>query len=289
MKLRLLIVLLFFSFCQNGSSAITIGLLDDIKSSYIAVSEDGRAIDGNTGKILFPVRKMYRYDIKSTKRGVFVKLSDRRYYNIRTNNLIIVPGTNGFVSTKEKWYRGNLIIKEGDDGFTVINDVSLEEYLLGVVPSEMPSSWNIEALKAQAVVARSYALANLGKRLRFGYDLKDTPEDQAYGGASGEKNRTTQAVLATKGKVLVYDGKVINACYCASAGGRTRLSSEVWNTTPVPYFHSVYSFDSEIKKKGHGVGLSQYGANFLAKTGCNAYQILNYFYRDVALGTLKSN
>lgn len=288
MRLRLLIVLLTFTFCHNASWALTIGLVDGARSSYVAVSEAGQAIDGKTGKVLLPIQEMCRYDIKESRRGIAIRLSDRRFYNTGTDYLIITSGNNGFVSSKEKWYRGNLIVKKTDDGLTIINDIGLEDYLLGVVPAEMPASWDTEALKAQAIAARSYTLANLGKRIAWGYDLKDTPEDQAYNGASGEKEKTTRAVFDTKGKVLVYDGKVINASYCASAGGRTRLASEVWNRE-LPYIHSVLSYDDEIGKKGHGVGLSQYGANFLAKNGYNAYQILNYFYRDVALGTIQSN
>lgn len=288
MRLRLLIILLIFVFCQNASFAITIGLIDGARSSYVAVSETGQAIDGITGKVILPIKEMCRYDIKESRRGIAIKLDDGRFYNTGTDYLIISSTSTGFVSTKGSWYRGNLIIKQTDDGLTIINDLGLEDYLLGVVPAEMPASWDIEALKAQAIAARSYTLSNLGKRSLSGYDLRDSAEDQVYKGASVEKEKSTKAVMDTKGKVLVYSGKIINACYCASAGGRTLLASEVWNKE-LPYIHSVFSYDEEIGKKGHGVGLSQYGANYLAKNGYNAYQILNYFYRDVALGTLKSN
>ena len=144
----------------------------------------------------------------------------------------------------------------------------------------MPSSWNIEAHKAQAIAARSYALANLGKRASRGYDLKDTPEDQAYGGASAEKARTNKAVEDTKEIVLIYDLKIIPAFYSASAGGHTKSSGDVWMKN-LPYLQSVPSFDDRIKKNGHGVGMSQHGANNLAQSGYNAYQILQYFYRGV--------
>jgi len=287
MRFKLIITIFVFILCQNISSAITIGLSNGERSTYIAVSELGQAIDGMSGKTILPIKEMCRYDIKESRRGIAIRLDDGRFYNTGTDYLIITSAPTGFVSTKEKWYRGNLIIKKTDDGLVVINDIGLEDYLLGVVPSEMPSSWDIEALKAQAIAARSYALANLGKRSALGFDLKDTAEDQVYKGASSEKDRTTKAVLDTKGKVLVYQGKIINACYCASAGGKTKLASEVWNKE-VPYIHSVLSYDDEVGKRGHGVGLSQYGANFLAKNGYNAYQILNYFYNNVALGTLKS-
>lgn len=87
-------------------------------------------------------------------------------------------------------------------------NIPLEKYLRGVVPSEMHSSWEHEAHKAQAIAARSYAIANRGKRAKYGYDLKDTPEDQAYGGASAEKTNTNEAVEETSGIVLVCQGKM---------------------------------------------------------------------------------
>lgn len=287
MKLKLIISLVIIFICQNAGFAITIGLVDKARTSYIATSDEGQLMDGNSGKVLFPIQGMCRYSLKNSRNSIAIRLDDGRYYNTRTNYLI-VSCINGFVSTKNKWYRGNLIIKRTDDGLTIINDVGLEDYIAGVVSAEMPASWDIEALKAQAVAARTYAIANLGKRNSLGYDLKDSPEDQAYNGASGEKTKPCQAVVETRDKVLVYGGKVITAYYCASAGGKTKLASEAWGKN-LPYIHSVYSYDDEVGKKGHGVGLSQYGANYLAKNGYNAYQILNYFYNNVSLGTLKSN
>ena len=170
------------------------------------------------------------------------------------------------------------MIQNKNGQLTVINNVPLDDYIKGVVPSEMPSSWDVEAHKAQAIAARSYALANLGKRARYGYDLKDTPEDQAYGGASAETAKTNSAVDDTKGIVLTYNMQVITAYYSASAGGQT--SAAAWGAD-LPYLRSVPSFDDNVKKNGHGIGMSQHGANNLAKQGYNAYQILQYFYKDV--------
>ena len=152
------------------------------------------------------------------------------------------------------------------DGLTVINDIPIEDYLRGVVPSEMPSGWEHDAHKAQAIAARSYALANLGKRAKYGYDLNDTPEDQAYGGASAEAVGTNDAVAETAGIVLVHDGKIIPAYYSASAGGKTLSAGQVW-MKDLAFIKSVPSFDDGVKKNGHGVGMSQYGANNLAKKG----------------------
>ena len=99
----------------------------------------------------------------------------------------------------------NFIIKNQNGLLTLINKLDIESYIQGVVPAEMPSSWQYEAHKAQAIAARSYALANLGKRAKYGYDLKDTPEDQAYNGASAETQQTNLAVVDSYGIVLIYD------------------------------------------------------------------------------------
>jgi stage II sporulation protein D len=212
---------------------------------------------------------------------------DGHIYGLGTKAIVLRPDKEGYVSTKGKWYHGKLLIKNMDGKLTVINDIELEDYIKGVVPSEMPPSWEFEALKAQAIAARSFALANLGKQAKHGYDLKDNTEDQAYGGASAETNITNKAVDETNGLVLTYDMKIISAYYTASAGGMTLTSSSVWGGY-TPYLHSVPSFDDNVGKKGHGVGMSQHGANNLAKQGYNAYQILQYFYQNVKFAKLNN-
>jgi stage II sporulation protein D len=152
----------------------------------------------------------------------------------------------------------------------------------------MPSRWKMEAHKAQAIAARSYALANMGKRAGKGYDLKDTPEDQAYGGASSETKNTNEAVYETQGLVMTYNNKVIPAYYHASAGGHTLNASEVWNKD-LPFIKSVPSYDDNVPKNGHGIGMSQYGANNLATTGYNAYQILGYFYNNISFNRVNTS
>ena len=272
----------FFSILLNltfalPSNAIKIGLQTDVESAGVGTSVKGTIIDVHTNKTICDLEAMKGYEIKPYHDLMAIKYNGE-YYKISSNNIVIKPTSEGFVSAKGKWYRGIIRIQNRNGKLTVINDISLEEYIRGVVPAEMPSSWAFEAHKAQAIAARSYALANLGKRAQYGYDLKDTPEDQAYNGASGETSDTNAAVDDTKGIVLTYDNKVISAYYSASAGGQTNTNS--WGSS-LPYLRSVPSFDDNIKKNGHGVGMSQHGANNLAKQGYNAYQILQYFYNDV--------
>jgi len=280
-KALLLVFCLFIQPCF----AIKIGLQTQTTRAYIGASTEANIVDARTNKLLFIMDKMKGYEFKPYKNYIAIKV-DGEFKKIKSNKIVIKPDEGGFVSAKRKWYRGVIILQNDGYGLTVINDLPVEEYLQGVVPSEMPSSWEHEAHKAQAIAARSYALANLGKRAKYGYDLNDTPEDQAYGGASAETSRTNDAVTETARLVLIFDGKIIPAYYSASAGGQTSSSGQVW-MKDLAYLKSVPSFDDGIKKKGHGVGMSQYGANNLAKKGYNASQILKYFYANTKFARIK--
>lgn len=285
--LILVIALLVQFVCSLPCFAIKIGLVNSVDRAFIGTSHTGQIIDANTNKLLYTMPAMKGYELRAYGNSIAIKISND-YFNLKTNYAVIKPSSGGFISVKGKWYRGFFIVYNRNGALTVINNVDIEDYIRGVVPSEMPSSWNCEAHKAQAVAARSYALANLGKRASHGYDLKDTPEDQAYGGASAESSKTNQAVDETKGIVLIYNLKIIPAYYSASAGGQTCNSSDIW-TKNLPYLQSVPSFDENIKKNGHGVGMSQHGANNLAKNGYNAYQILQYFYKGVQFARINPN
>lgn len=282
---RVLILLIMYVFMAMPCFAIKIGLQTRVGRTFIGASTSAEIIDVKTNKLLFVMDKMKGYEFKPYRDVIAIKV-DGQYRKIKTNQIVIKPEEDGFVSVKRKWYRGHFKVINDGGGLTVINDLPLEDYIQGVVPSEMPSGWEIEAHKAQAIAARSYALANMGKRAKYGYDLKDTPEDQAYGGASAETARTNQAVSDTENIVLVCQGKIVPAYYSASAGGQTRNASQVW-LHDLPFIKSVPSFDDGIKKNGHGVGMSQYGANNLAKRGYNGYQILKYFYANTKFARLK--
>ncbi|NLW22730.1 MAG: SpoIID/LytB domain-containing protein [Tissierellia bacterium] len=139
---------------------------------------------------------------------------------------------------EDKNYRGYLFFKIVNNSLSVINYIHLEDYLYGVVPMEMPASFEMEALKAQAVAARTYALKNINKHGKEGYDLCDTTHCQVYGGLDGEHERTNRAVDETEGIVITYNGKVIDALYHSNSGGHTEDSVEVWGNS-VPYLIGV--------------------------------------------------
>lgn len=143
------------------------------------------------------------------------------------------PALNG-VSDGE--YRGLLYLHPDSDGLTVINHALLEDYLRGVVPGEMPASWHREALRAQAVAARSYALATGRSGL---FDQYPDQRSQVYKGVSGEDPRTDAAIAATAGKVLFHDGAVATTFFFSSSGGRTEANENYFGGRPLPYLRSV--------------------------------------------------
>ena len=153
-------------------------------------------------------------------------------------------GLNGVFEVNRKTYRGRILLKTAAAGMTVINALPVETYLDGVVAGEMPDDWPAEALKAQAVAARTFALYNIGRHGSEGFDLCASTHCQVYGGAGMEQPHAVAAVEATRGQVLTYGGKLITALFHTSSGGQTENSEDVWGSY-FPYLRSVKDSDQE--------------------------------------------
>ena len=151
--------------------------------------------------------------------------------------LLFSPTAGGVLRLDTKPYRGQLELAVERGKLRAINHVGLEAYLYGVVPDEMPHTWHAEALKAQAVVARSYALAV--RRTGGTFDLYDDVRSQVYNGISAEEPQSTAAVAATAGEVLLFGGAVARTFFFSTSGGRTANVADVWGSTPVPYLVAV--------------------------------------------------
>jgi stage II sporulation protein D len=146
-----------------------------------------------------------------------------------------------------KAYRGDLLVHRRGARLTVVNRLPLDRYLRGVVPWEMPDDWHPQALRAQAVVARSYALATLKPGTIF--DLYADTRSQVYGGIEAEAVSTNRAIGATAGRVLFWNGRVATTFYHSTSGGRTISVGEAWpDATPVPYLVSVADPYDRISK-----------------------------------------
>jgi stage II sporulation protein D len=150
-----------------------------------------------------------------------------------------VPG--GTVRVNGRDYAGEILVLRDRTGVTVVNRVGLERYLVGVVAGEMGrrGPGEEEALRAQAVVSRTYALHNMGRWNAQGFDLYAGVADQVYAGASGEYPAAAAAVAATRGQAVTYGGRPIDAFFFSTCGGRTADGTEAFRAATRPYLRSV--------------------------------------------------
>jgi stage II sporulation protein D len=147
----------------------------------------------------------------------------------------------GDFQLQQRRYRGQLQVLVGRASLQAVNHVPLETYLPSVVGSEMPASWPQPALRAQAVAARTYALRQ--RKPAAAFDVKATVASQVYKGIEAERPSTREAVAATRGQVLTFDGDLANAVFHSSAGGSTENSGDLWSRQ-LPYLVSVPDFDA---------------------------------------------
>ncbi|HEY9771047.1 MAG TPA: SpoIID/LytB domain-containing protein [Coleofasciculaceae cyanobacterium] len=324
-----------------------------IGSSTTAIVRDG------AGKQLGQLTPMS--SLAAKLKGKTIAINDR----VGAGELIIEPQNNGYVWIGDRWYRGKTRLIRQDNSITAINNVDLEQYLYSVVGAEAISTWPIEALKAQAVAARSYALYKHNTSNGI-YDVDTTIGTQVYHGLDSEYTTTHEAVDGTLGQIMTYNNEVILAAFHSSSGGYTENVEDVW-TAPLPYLRSVVDYDQkspvfewqqvipvskiqslvagvgrisglqpekmtphgriitmkvtgdrgtttvsgknlrqaldlrstlfrvstdgnnlQIKGRGfgHGLGLSQWGAYFLAQQGVNYHQILAHYYQNANLTKL---
>ncbi len=170
---------------------------------------------------------------------------------ITTENPIQIIPSSGMVKMNGKRYRGIAEVGFNSAGTLAgINELSVEDYLYAVVPKELPPNpyGEVEAQKAQAIAARTYALSNLGKRNIDGYDLLPTTSDQVYGSFEDEHPISNQAVDGTKGIVATYEGKMINAVFHSTSGGFTANNEDVWRAEATPYLRAKH-----VAQKGNSL------------------------------------
>ena len=347
------------------------------KDEKLRVRADS-SIPLNISEPILPKTKIKGLTLKKINNKFILSLDSNKdkYYEISNNkSLIIRSSDRRGIWINSKRYSGKINIVFRNNKILVINILGVEKYLNSVVGSEMPHKWHIEALKAQAIASRTYALKKTNNGL---YDIDSTQINQVYNGLESSTFKTRRAVRETRSLVITYKNKLINALFHSSSGGMTENSEAVWSD-PYPYLVTVKDFDqknpkirwnkevskSELKEifpiiggiqqievlditetgriknlkitgtlgdkvitgkefrsklglkstlfrptisedfydkkdlnnqsniqfhpfliisgmgAGHGVGMSQWGARYMADKGYKANQILKYFYRGV--------
>ena len=176
-----------------------------------------------------PLRVNLPLQIRKYKDGLSV--NNRRVRSLRAT-------APAFLLINGKGYRGIIEVLPADKGILVVDELPLEDYLVGLINCEISSQWPIEAVKAQAVIARSYAVYQKAARKNALYHLESSVMDQVYDGCDIEDSRAVRGVRETAGEVLTYNGAVIQAFYHSNCGGHTEASENVWGFA-LPYLSGV--------------------------------------------------
>jgi len=356
--------------CRAAQSRpIRVAIIKDVTSLRLKIRGSYEIVDSATNKVLYQGR-----NIKTTVTGYKDRILLVGKGLAAERILIKADDPEAFI-INDRNFRGNIeIIKNDIAHLLVINHVDLEDYIKGILYHESSHYWPEEALKAQAVVCRTYALYQVQEKANQNYDLTSDSYSQVYGGKVSERYRTNRAVEETAGEVIFYQDKIIPAYYHATCAGHTEDAFELWRTNLVPLkgvvcdyckdsphyrWHYVFALD-ELEEKlqvagykiknikniiptdktksgrfknlriisannevniavkdfrniagpniiksaifqvkvvnrdavfeglgwGHGVGLCQWGAYFMAKQGYNYREILKYYYPQSDVKTL---
>jgi stage II sporulation protein D len=178
------------------------------------------------------------------QKGLVARSSNNRVAigDTQLDRLWVKPQNNGYVWINDRWYRGAVEVIPTNNRLLAINHVDLEQYLYSVLGAEMGGHFPTEALKAQAVAARSYAIYKSQSTRNQPFDVDNTQNSQVYKGLAAETNTTQTAVQATRGQVMTYGGKIILAVFHAASGGHTENVEDIWSS-PLPYLRGVPDYD----------------------------------------------
>ena len=265
MKIKIFILLAFLCaniscYAEEVKSAwqpeLRIGVMYNLKNATIVANRDCIFFAGNEkvrifkGEVLAIILTDENIEVKGKK-------FDGNLWEIRTEDprelKTLVLRING------KSYRGGLRLIRKKDAMTAINVTPAEEYLRGVVPEEMPPLWAKEALKAQTIAARTFALKNRKRHEKDGYDLCDKVHCQVYAGAVREHENTDIAIKETYGEVLfaLPNGPIIDTPFHTDSGGMTENNEDLWGRG-IPYLRAVKEIEEKTKPWTKTVSLLEF-------------------------------
>jgi stage II sporulation protein D len=211
---------------KNANDTVKIGIVLNTNSVSVGASREFYVFDAKNKKIRF------------SKGFTTVSAFNNK---IKVGNSILhapvkIKASNQMISVNNKIYRGHLSIVGSGNKANVINVLPIEYYLRGVLPKEVSASWKKEALKAQAVISRTYTIKNISKHSAQGFDLCSTVHCQVYDGANSEKSSCSEAVDETSGEILTFEGELAQTVFHANCGGHTDDPSYIWNMKETPVY-----------------------------------------------------
>lgn len=230
----------------RSEPALRVGVLVDTTAVTISSPGGLELADAASGRVIRTVAAGASATIAAGATGGLALRGGGAAEALGASTITATPIGGALLTIGGKPYHGTAVVRIAGPGrVTAVNQVEMEEYLLGVVPREIGRVGPdlLEAAKAQAVAARTYAVNYLGRREALGFDVFASTMDQVYGGVSAEFDPVSAAVRATAGEILVYGGEPIEAYYHSTCAGQTAAIDEVWNQGPVPYLVSVRDID----------------------------------------------
>lgn len=272
---KLFIILIIIGLLSNSGTAfsesltvpeyIRVIIADSAESLCLCIKSDYTVRTIETGEVLKKGKLSFNIDIEPSAKGICFGKDEFKIYGIE-----IVSEKEPAFYFGNRLYSGSLqIIRTKEGLLRAINVISLEEYLKGVLYKEVSHLWPIEAIKAQAIACRTFALYQAQQNKGSYYYLKDDVSSQVYGGAFAKRYRTDKAVDMTKGEVLFYEGKVLPAFFHATCAGSTEDASQLWQVSMLPlkgrsctfckesphYFWkaaiNLSEIEAELKKSGY--------------------------------------
>ena len=222
------------SFASSGrvptageTKEVRVAILKNVAQVTIKINSRYQVADPASGQVINEGRRLRRQAVVANEAGIQVGENSLPYNHIR---FIPRKDVTIKVGDKERRYRGATDILRSKDGLlTVVNRLDVEDYVRGVLYHEVSHRWPIEAIKAQAVAARTYAFYRMEVSAGKDYDVTNDIYSQVYGGRISERYRTNMAVNRTRGEVMVFQGEILPAYYHATCGGHTEDAGELWN------------------------------------------------------------
>ncbi len=221
------------------------------KSSYTISSESGFSVGTEQDRIYTESYTMADTVLTVKLEDGIIKFGDKTFNPGIGATLAFKPTGDSSMAIDGKRYRGAITFPLAGEGkLNAINLILADEYVYGVTGLEMSASWPLEALKAQSVCARNYALTNINKHKSYGFDLCTSTDCQVYGGIEAEHPNTIKAGVETAGKYLLYNGSLTETLFFSCSGGHTSNAKYVWGSS-IPYLTGVadpYENPNEVSR-----------------------------------------
>lgn len=227
--LALGVCVFIFSGYADSDQYIRVAIIQDVNSLRLKISGFYEIISPVSHKLLYRGKNL-NTTVTAYKEGILIGETDAK-----TNSILIKPADTDAIIIDDRKFRGDIqIIKKDNLSLLVINHIELDDYIKGILYHEASHFWPMEALKAQAVVCRTYAVYQMEQNRRKDFDVTSDIYSQVYGGKTSERYRTNMAVEETREYFLTYQGKVFPAYFHATCAGHTEDASILWNMDLAP-------------------------------------------------------